>query len=34
MADLRYQELNLYQIYDILRQAYIARLALSADDQP
>jgi len=34
MAELRYQELNLMQILDVLRQGGVARLALSEDGQP
>lgn len=34
MADLRYQEMNLMQILDVLREGGVARLALSEDGQP
>lgn len=34
MAELRYQELNLLQILDVLRPGGVARLALSEDGQP
>ncbi|MBR2719283.1 MAG: pyridoxamine 5'-phosphate oxidase family protein [Clostridia bacterium] len=34
MADLHYQELNLMQILDVLREGGVARLALSEDGQP
>lgn len=34
MAELHYQELNLMQVLDVLREGGIARLALSQDGQP
>lgn len=34
MTELRYQELNLMQILDVLREGGIARLALAEDGQP
>lgn len=34
MPDMRYQELNLIQILDVLRSGGLARLALSQDGQP
>lgn len=34
MAELHYQELNLLQIFDVLRHARIARLAVSRANQP
>lgn len=34
MTEIHYQELNLMQILDILREGGIARLALSMDGQP
>lgn len=34
MAELRYQEMNLMQVLDVLREGGIARLALSQDGQP
>lgn len=34
MAELHYQELNLMQILDVLREGGVARLGLSGDGQP
>lgn len=34
MAELHYQELNLLQIFDVLRHARIVRLAVSRANQP
>lgn len=34
MADLRYMELNLMQIFDVLRAAGVARLAVCSGGQP
>ena len=34
MTEIHYQELNLMQILDVLREGSIARLALSMDGQP
>ena len=34
LVECRYMELNRYQIYDLLRQARVARLAVAAGGQP